>query len=192
MNKRTWTWVCSELFTRKISRSGQLQWHVSQTTAIFLLLSWVAFLTACRQGLLAIRTEGQRIALKGLLKGTKWYYICNTNSMLLSNLVAQSIEQQACNLKDVGSIPTLGWVFLCPCVGTFSMTKANTRRIRGILEIITHQLIFAGSHWLKLIMCHKFRRWLSEDIHHLIWCLSTDFILTEEEPRNEQTFKLNS
>ena len=50
---------------------------------------------------------------------------CNINDLLSSDLRAESVEQRWSNPKLVGSIPTLVRVFLCPCVGGNSISRAN-------------------------------------------------------------------
>ena len=57
-----------------------------------------------------------------------------------------------------------------------------------ISKFITHRIISAGSHWIKLI---KIGRWLSDDIPRPIWYPSSDFISTGGKPRNKQTVTLN-
>ena len=47
------------------------------------------------------------------------FNIFTSHGLLPSDLVAQSVERRRSNPKDVGSIPTLVRVFLCPCVGPF-------------------------------------------------------------------------
>ena len=65
--------------------------------------------------------------------------------------------------------------------------EGNAHRMRNMIPspfyvIITHQLISAGSHWIKLITWYN--------IVHRGYPPS-DFISTEEKPRNEQMLKLN-
>ena len=49
------------------------------------------------------------------------FNIFSSLGLLPSDLVAQSVEEQWCNPRVVGSIPTLVRVFLCPCVGPFRL-----------------------------------------------------------------------
>ena len=55
-----------------------------------------------------------------------------SHNPLPSDLVAQSVEQRWSNPKVVDSIPTLVRVFLCPCVGPFSICRANAHMVYGL------------------------------------------------------------
>ena len=50
---------------------------------------------------------------------------------------------------------------------------------------ITHRIISAGSHWIKLIRWYKIGRWLSDDILRLIWYPPSDFISMEEKTKKQ-------
>ena len=54
-----------------------------------------------------------------------------SHNLLLSDLVAQLVEQRWSNPKVLGSIPTLVRVFLCPCVGPIPSVGLTLRWSMG-------------------------------------------------------------
>ena len=71
------------------------------------------------------------------------------------------------------------------------LNSTRSRTEKKINIFITHRIISAFSHWIKLITWYKTGRWISEDIRRQIWYPSSDFISTEGKRKNEQTFSLN-
>lgn len=68
-----------------------------------------------------------------------------------------------------------------------SLKRGSLKRGSTVHIIITHQLISAGSHWIKQIMCYKIGQWLSEDICHPVWYPWSDFYSNWRKTKKERS-----